>query len=111
MATGEWEVSFYQKVTMGAGDYANNPVLQETPDPITKVTWDNYVTMSPTDVKRLNLNSYIAQDEPASVVKVTINGKTVTLPVCPTPGQKPGTRSFSQNQKNKAATIAATAKP
>lgn len=91
MATGEWEVSFYQKVTIGAGDYANNPVLQETPDPITKVTWDNYVAMSPTDVKRLNLNSYIAQDDPASVVKVTINGKTVTLPVCPTPGQKPGT--------------------
>ena len=91
MATGEWEVSLYQKVMMGAGDYANNPVLQETPDPITKVTWDNYVAMSPTDVKRLNLNSYIAQDDPASVVKVTINGKTVTLPVCPTPGQKPGT--------------------
>ena len=32
-----------------------------------------------------------ASDDPASVVKVTINGKTVTLPVCPTPGQKPGT--------------------
>jgi len=89
--SGEWEVSLYQKVTMGTGEYANNPVLQETPDPITKVTWDNYVTMAPADVKRLGLNTYIAQDDPASVVKVSVNGKVLTLPVYPTPGQKLGT--------------------
>jgi hypothetical protein len=30
---------------------SNNPWLMELPDPISKVTWDNYVTMNPADVK------------------------------------------------------------
>ncbi|MFM7771035.1 MAG: TAT-variant-translocated molybdopterin oxidoreductase, partial [Bacteroidota bacterium] len=89
--TGEWEVSLYQKITMGTGENANNPILQETPDPITKITWDNYVSMSPTDMKRLGLNTYIAQDDPASLVKITVNGKSLELPACPMPGQKSGT--------------------
>jgi MoCo/4Fe-4S cofactor protein with predicted Tat translocation signal len=85
---GEWELVVYPKVTMGLGQHANNPILQETPDPITKTTWDNYITMSPLDCKELGLSVYIAQDDPASVVKVTVNGKEMTLPVFPTPGQK-----------------------
>jgi len=52
---GDWEVTLYQKVTMGAGNHANNAMLQETPDPITKVTWDNYVTMAPADMKEMGL--------------------------------------------------------
>ncbi|MFY7971780.1 MAG: TAT-variant-translocated molybdopterin oxidoreductase [Flavobacteriales bacterium] len=88
---GQWEVSLYQKVTMGLGAQANNPILQETPDPITKTTWDNYVTMSPLDCKEMGLNVYIAQDDPASVVTVTVNGKALDMPVFPTPGQKRGT--------------------
>jgi molybdopterin-containing oxidoreductase family iron-sulfur binding subunit len=90
-ATGEWEVVMYQKITMGTGEYANNPVLHETPDPITKITWDNYVAMAPSDMKKLGLNTYIAQDDPASLVKVTVNGKSLELPACPMPGQKAGT--------------------
>jgi molybdopterin-containing oxidoreductase family iron-sulfur binding subunit len=30
---------------MGDGQQANNPWLQEFPDPITRVSWDNYVTV------------------------------------------------------------------
>src|SRR5207302_9399181 len=33
---GETEVVFYQKVSLGTGTQANNPWLQELPDPITK---------------------------------------------------------------------------
>jgi molybdopterin-containing oxidoreductase family iron-sulfur binding subunit len=85
---GEWELSLYQKVTMGAGNHANNAMLQETPDPITKVTWDNYVTMAPSDMKEMGLETYIGQCDCASLVKVTVGDKSIVLPAYPTPGQK-----------------------
>lgn len=88
---GQWELAIYQKVTMGNGNHANNPLLHETPDPITKITWDNYVTMSHQDCDALGVEKYIGQCDCASVVKVTINGKSVVLPVYPAAGQKPGT--------------------
>lgn len=85
------ELVLYQKEGMGDGSHANNPWLQEMPDPISKVTWDNYVTMSPTDVKENGYNDYIGEQSPASVVTVSVNGKSMELPVYPSPGQKPGT--------------------
>ena len=44
---GEVEMVFYQKVSMGTGNQANNPWLQEVTDPISKATWDNYAMISP----------------------------------------------------------------
>ncbi len=88
---GTFELALYQKTTMGAGQHAANPMLQETPDPLTKVTWDNYVTMSHADVDAMGLNGFIGQEKPASVVKVTLNGAALELPVFPMPGQTPGT--------------------
>lgn len=86
----EFEVVFYQKAGMGDGAQANNPWLQELPDPVTKVTWDNYVTMAPVDMEG-KYNTYIGQEDPASVVTVTVNGKEFKLPVFPQPGQAKGT--------------------
>ena len=40
---------------MGDGQQANNPWLQEFPDPLTRATWDNYLTISEYDAKNLNL--------------------------------------------------------
>ena len=40
------DLVLYSKVGMGDGQQANNPWLQEFPDPITRVSWDNYVTVS-----------------------------------------------------------------
>jgi MoCo/4Fe-4S cofactor protein with predicted Tat translocation signal len=89
---GSWELSLYEKVTIGNGSHANNPLLQETPDPITKITWDNYVTMSHTDCDTLGLEKYIGQCDCANVVKVSINGgPSIELPVYPAAGQMPGT--------------------
>ena len=88
---GAFELDLYRKVAMGDGQQAGNPMLQETPDPITKTTWDNYVTMSRVDMEAMGLNTYIAQEDPASVVKVTVGGKSIELPAFPQPGQAPGT--------------------
>jgi hypothetical protein len=41
-----FELILYTKTGMGDGQQANNPWLQEFPDPITRVSWDNYVTVS-----------------------------------------------------------------
>ena len=88
---GTFELALYQKTTMGVGQHAANPILQETPDPITKVTWDNYVTMSHSDVDAMGLNGFIGQEAPASLVKVSVGDTSMELPVFPTPGQAPGT--------------------
>jgi len=36
------ELQLYTNISVGDGTNANNPWLQELPDPITKVCWDNY---------------------------------------------------------------------
>ena len=93
---GPVEVVLYQKISIGNGSQANNPWLQELPDPVTKVTWDNYVMMSPAMAKSLlqldvmnkeygNQSDYEVHPE-KPVVKVTANGKSVELPVIIIPG-------------------------
>ena len=87
---GAFELSLYEKVAIGNGTQANNPWLQELPDPISKITWDNYVTMCPSDMAG-KYKMMERQDREASVVNVTVNGVTIKLPVVPQPGQAVGT--------------------
>jgi MoCo/4Fe-4S cofactor protein with predicted Tat translocation signal len=92
----EWEYVTYQTPAIGNGNQAANPWLQEMPDPITKVTWDNYITMSMSDTAEMfGINDmadlYIGEQSPARVAKVTVNGVELTLPVYPLPGQAKGT--------------------
>ncbi|HSH66449.1 MAG TPA: 4Fe-4S dicluster domain-containing protein, partial [Bacteroidia bacterium] len=89
--TKELELALYEKVGIGNGNQANNPWLQELPDPISKITWDNYVTMSPIEMKQKGYNLMERQDRVASLVKVTVNGASVELPIVPQPGQALGT--------------------
>lgn len=78
------ELAIYEKVGMGTGNQANNPWLQELPEPISKACWDNYASVSQKTAKDLEL----AKDD---VVEVTSNGKSVKLPVLIQPGQADGT--------------------
>jgi len=92
-AASGWDVVLYEKVGIGTGHMFNNPMLQEFPDPLTRVTWDNYVTMSPEDMDKteFRFNKKIGQKEWQHIAKVTLNGKSVELPVYAMPGQAPGT--------------------
>ena len=47
----------YSKTSMGDGRQANNPWLQEFPDPITRVSWDNYLTISLADANKVGLKN------------------------------------------------------
>ena len=88
---GEFELVVYEKVGLGNGNQSNNPWLMELPDPISKVTWDNYITMSPADVAKMGLNEMKRQDIIGSIAELTVGGVTIKVPVYPQPGQMEGT--------------------
>jgi len=97
---GAWEVELYTTEGIGSGQHANNPWLQELPDPITKVTWDNYVCMAPADLLELTGKQHvrdlrIGEQDKAYMVKVTANGVSLELPAVPVPGQTPKTVSIA----------------
>lgn len=92
---GDLEIELVQSMAVGDGSGADNPWLQEMPDPISKVTWDNYVAMNPAEMISRGYNTKLGQEELANVVNVTVNGKTLeNLPVVAQPGQAKGTISI-----------------
>jgi MoCo/4Fe-4S cofactor protein with predicted Tat translocation signal len=103
------EVVFHRSYSLDDGRFANNGWMQETPNPITKVVWDNVVLVSPDTAKALGVGRF--NDNPAEgldglkgekeisqtptavrgkfdnqVVEVTVNGKTVKGPIWIVPG-------------------------
>ncbi|WP_226390564.1 TAT-variant-translocated molybdopterin oxidoreductase [Penaeicola halotolerans] len=82
------EIVLYEKIGLGNGSQANNPWLQEMSDPITKATWDNYFTVSQ---KWANENGIKMVEGETTVIKVTVNGKTLEGPALVQPGQAYGT--------------------
>ena len=87
-----FELNLYTKTGLGDGKQANNPWLQEFPDPITRAAWDNYLTMSMADARELGFENPV-QDNGAidgDYAKVIVNGKEVVVPVMVQPGQAKG---------------------
>ena len=87
------ELVLYTKTSMGDGTQSNNPWLQELPDPITRLSWDNYLTVSPEDAKKLGLDNDLngRMQLNGSKVNITANGVTVKdVPVFVQPGQAEG---------------------
>ncbi|TYZ08678.1 4Fe-4S dicluster domain-containing protein [Hymenobacter lutimineralis] len=82
------ELYIYEKVGIGNGSEANNPWLQELPDPVSKATWGNYVAVPRAMAKEKGW-------EQNDVVKVSANGKSIELPVLIQPGQANGTVSIA----------------
>jgi molybdopterin-containing oxidoreductase family iron-sulfur binding subunit len=83
----DWEVVFYQKTAIRDGAMSSNPWLQELPDPISKVTWDNYITMNPVQMEKMGFVTTYDQEHGLNMASLTVNGQKLTLPVYPQPGQ------------------------
>lgn len=103
------ELVLYTKTSIGDGTQANNPWLQELPDPLTRMSWDNYLTISPKDAERLgienDLNARMQLD--GSIVNLTVNGVTIeNVPVFIQPGQADGSvgLALGYGKKNSGAT-------
>ncbi|MFB9842287.1 TAT-variant-translocated molybdopterin oxidoreductase [Mucilaginibacter ginsenosidivorans] len=90
----QYEVQLYQSIALRDGKRANNPWLQELPDPVSKVTWDNFAAMSPTDMKKAG---YVQGDVINIEVKNPNNNTsyTIALPILVQPGQAQGTISIA----------------
>jgi MoCo/4Fe-4S cofactor protein with predicted Tat translocation signal len=78
---GALALVLYPEGAMLDGSHAYNPWLQELPDPVSKVTWDNYACLSPATAERLGLSD-------GDVVRVQAGeGRALELPVFRQPGQ------------------------
>lgn len=83
------ELQVYENVPMRDGKNANNAFLQELPDPVSKVTWDNFVALAPKTAEKFKVKEF-------DVVTVKgANGYSVDLPVLIQPGQAQGTASIA----------------
>jgi molybdopterin-containing oxidoreductase family iron-sulfur binding subunit len=83
-----YELAFYESVAMRDGRHANNPWLQELPDPITKVTWGNYAAIAPQLARTAGLSE-------GDVVLLKSDRGEMQLPVFIQPGQQEKTISVA----------------
>lgn len=77
---GITEIVLYESISMGTGKQANNPWLQELPDPISKICWENVALVSPVQAKEVGIST-------GDIIR--INGREI--PVNVQPGQAAGT--------------------
>ncbi|HWU44379.1 MAG TPA: TAT-variant-translocated molybdopterin oxidoreductase, partial [Bdellovibrio sp.] len=73
------ELALYSTSQLGDGSLANVPWLHELPDPVTKVTWDNYASISLATAEKNHLKQ-------GSVIELQIGDKKIELPVYIQPG-------------------------
>jgi len=105
---GAYEVVLTRDASVDDGRFNNNGWLQELPDPITKVTWDNVIIVSQKTAKALGLplksvKGQTDEQRPVTaseahdgqydqpVLKITVAGKSVEGPVWIQPGMADGT--------------------
>lgn len=87
------ELALYENA-VGAGYQANNPWLHELPDPITRLTWDNYLTIAAADALAMGFENETNSDGSLDGSYATLKvGKRVleNVPVLIQPGQTAGT--------------------
>lgn len=107
---GNLEISILPDPCVYDGRFANNGWLQELPNPLNKITWENVALVSPKTAKELGINQnkeyndYAGGEEPtafidskgqnmnADLLEVTYNGGKITekVPAWITPGQPDG---------------------
>lgn len=78
-ASNDFVILLQNNNSIGDGRFASNGWLQELPNPITKMTWDNYAAVSVQAASELGLNSN-------DMVDITIGNKKQTFPVFVQPG-------------------------
>jgi molybdopterin-containing oxidoreductase family iron-sulfur binding subunit len=109
------EVVFATDASVHDGRWIDNAWLQETPDPVSKLTWDNAALIAPKTAKELGIYDMIIETEPVTsvlgveskfadvgpdgegenrkspIIQVTVNGATIEIPVLVSFGQAENT--------------------
>ncbi len=90
------DIMLYEKTGIGNGSMSNNPWLQELPDPISKVCWDNYVAISPAFADKLGLKQ-------GNIVELKAGSKSIKGPVYLQPGVADNTVAIAMGYGRTAA--------
>ena len=109
------QVIFATDASVYDGRWVDNAWLQETPDPISKITWDNAALIAPKTAKELGIYDKIIETEPvtsvlgveskyadvgpdgegqnrrAPMIEITVNGQSLEIPVVVSFGQAENT--------------------
>jgi molybdopterin-containing oxidoreductase family iron-sulfur binding subunit len=88
------DVIFYRDAKVDDGRYNNNGWLQELPDPVTKLTWDNAVLISPKTARDLGVfTERLRQSQQFfnCVVEIKLGGRSIRGPVWVQPGMADNT--------------------
>jgi molybdopterin-containing oxidoreductase family iron-sulfur binding subunit len=96
---GRYALSLYAKPAMLDGTHAYNAWLQELPDPITKIAWDNYVCLSSAAASDLDVH----QGDVVSISSPEIKDAVIELPVVLQPGQHDRTAAIALGYGAKAS--------
>jgi molybdopterin-containing oxidoreductase family iron-sulfur binding subunit len=84
-----FEVRLVPDYKMHDGRFANNAWLQEVPDPVTKISWDNAALLNYDDAKELGIAD--GQDDYSTdLIEIEIAGRTLKIPGYVMPGQPKG---------------------
>jgi MoCo/4Fe-4S cofactor protein with predicted Tat translocation signal len=101
-ATGSLEVIFATDASVYDGRWIDNAWLQEAPDPISKLTWDNAALIAPKTAKELGIYDEIiatensralgspdgeGENRKSPMIEVSVNGKSLEIPVLVSFGQ------------------------
>jgi len=89
------EVVFHRSHSVDDGRFNNNGWLQETADPVTKLTWDNAILISPETARELGVGEYDEERRGNKVrkglfknqiVELELNGRKIRGPIWLQPG-------------------------
>ena len=93
---GGLELTFHPSLATWDGRFANNSWLQELPDAITKITWDNAALISPATAEQFDLES-------GDLATLGYRDRTLDVPVFVLPGQADGSVALALGYGRTAA--------
>ncbi|HEY3358301.1 MAG TPA: hypothetical protein VGQ83_33945, partial [Polyangia bacterium] len=96
LGPGDLELDFHVDRSLLDGRYANNAWLQEWPDPVTKLVWDNAALVGPQTAKALGVKT-------GAVLALGYRGRALQAPVFVQPGQAEHTVSLALGYGRAAA--------
>ncbi len=97
---GGLEVVVFADRRLLDGRHANNGWLQELPDPVTKCTWGNPLSISPADAKSQGISD-------GEILSLNANGKTLEVIAHVQPGQAKGTAAIAMGYGREGLDVAA----
>ncbi|MBK9272302.1 MAG: TAT-variant-translocated molybdopterin oxidoreductase [Saprospiraceae bacterium] len=102
------EIVFYESIGVGNGQYANNPWLQELPDPVMRTTWGNYLgsTVSFDGDRRFLVENGVKED--GEILDLKIADSVYTLGSVKQFGLLSGTTSVALGYGRKQAGVCGT---